>query len=243
MEAYYAVKYRRVEILRAVSILKPLRGRRGIEIGGPSPIFREVLPVYRFAASLDCANFADQTTWEGRIVAGPASFRFDGDRAGVQYVLEATALDEIASHQYDFLMSSNCLEHVANPIKALREWMRVVAPGGHILLVLPRKESNFDHRRQTTSFAHLLDDYENDVDEHDMTHLEEILAAHDFGRDRPAKNPEFFRQRAADNFGNRCLHHHVFDDELIARLFEHLGIRRLHAIATDYDYIALGRLP
>jgi hypothetical protein len=121
--------------------------------------------------------------------------------------------------------------------------MRVVRPGGHLLLVLPRKEGNFDHRRPITPFAHLVDDFERGTDEHDMTHLEQIVELHDFGRDPPARNPEFFRARSADNFRNRGLHHHVFDDVLIARLFAHVGIRLVHAARTESDYISLGRLP
>jgi SAM-dependent methyltransferase len=242
-EKLYAIRDRGVQIPDAPNVLKPLRRRHGLEIGGPSGIFVDVVPVYRIAGALDGANFADDTMWEGRIVAGASTFRFDGDRRGTQFVHEATALDTVPAQRYDFVISSNCLEHVANPIKALREWMRVIVPGGHLLLVLPRKESNFDHRRPITAFEHLLEDFERDVDEHDMTHLEQIVELHDFERDPPARNPEFFRTRSADNFRNRGLHHHVFDEALIARLFAHLGIRPLHAVSTRTDHIALGRLP
>jgi SAM-dependent methyltransferase len=43
------------------------------------------------------------------------------------------------SYIYDFCFASHVLEHIANPLKALQGWIRIVKPGGHIILVLPEK--------------------------------------------------------------------------------------------------------
>src|SRR5690349_20612939 len=37
----------------------------------------------------------------------------------------------------DYVASSHVLEHLANPIAALREWYRVIKPGGHVYMVVP----------------------------------------------------------------------------------------------------------
>lgn len=218
------------------------RGLSGVEIGGPSLFFRCQLPLYAVAASLDGVNFSSSTMWEGAIEEG-GHFRFAPDRAGRQFIAEASALEGIDRGTYEFLVSSNCLEHVANPLKALQEWIRVVKPGGLLLLVLPNKTANFDHRRPTTTFAHLLEDYRCDTSEDDMTHLSEILALHDLARDPWAGSRENFERRCWENVTLRGMHHHVFDAEVIAQMASHLGILPIFRGATPTDYVYLGRTP
>ncbi len=221
--------------------LRQVRGKSGIEIGGPSKIFRTTLPVYASASALDCVNFSHQTVWES-VIDEAKPYRYYKSKMGRQFIREATHLDGIQSNSYQFLISSNCLEHVANPLKALEEWRRVVEPDGFILLILPRKESNYDHRRRVTSFEHLLEDYENQISEDDLTHLEEILPQHDLSRDPLAGDTVHFRERSLKNLENRCLHHHVFDAPLIRRMFEHFGVLLMRADATRTDYLALGQV-
>ena len=100
----------------------------GIEIGGPSACFKTVLPIYRYVASLDGTNFSTKTLWESSLADGEP-YRYRRRQPGRQIIAEATDLNGIPSNSYDFLLSSNCLEHIANPIKALTEWVRVVKPG------------------------------------------------------------------------------------------------------------------
>jgi SAM-dependent methyltransferase len=218
------------------------RGQVGLEVGGPSELFRRVLPIYEVAAAVDGANFSSTTIWEGAISAG-RTFEFMTGRVGLQYIAEATDLSVIPSARYDFVISSNCLEHVANPLKAVGEWLRVLRSGGHLLLVLPRKESNFDHHRPITEFSHLLQDFEFDMSEHDLTHLDEILKLHDYARDPPAGDRAQMNRRSLANFDNRCLHHHVFDQGLIEEVFRHFGLVTLHRTTTKTDHIAVARKP
>lgn len=212
----------------------------GIEIGGPSSCFKNVLPVYRHVASLDGTNFAAKTLWESSLADGEP-YRYHRRQPGRQIIAEATDLSGIPSSSYDFLLSSNCLEHIANPIKALTEWVRVVKPGGALILVLPKKESNFDHLRPTTTIEHLLEDHARDVGEDDLSHLDEILALHDLKMDPPAGNLAQFRERSLQNFDNRALHHHVFDADLIAQLLAVTGLRTVDISNTRTDYYALAR--
>ena len=40
-----------------------LRGGAGLEIGGPTKLFRRDLPVYKVVAALDGVNFSHTTVW------------------------------------------------------------------------------------------------------------------------------------------------------------------------------------
>jgi SAM-dependent methyltransferase len=202
-----------------------LDGRSGLEIGGPSAIFSVggVMPLYAVVGSLDNCNFATRTVWEGRIEEG-RTFTFSPYRPpGWQYITEAVDLRAVEDARYDFVLSSHTLEHVANPVKALDEWMRVLKKAGVLVLVLPHKEATFDHRRPVTSLEHLLDDHAADVDERDLTHLPEILELHDLSRDPAAGGREAFVERCHGNPDNRSMHHHVFDTDLAVRLLDLRG--------------------
>jgi SAM-dependent methyltransferase len=184
----------------------------------------------------------DRTVWEGSLSAG-RTFDWGGPSPGEQFLCEASRLDPVPSAAYDFVLSSNCLEHVANPLAALAEWRRVTRPGGWLVLALPRRERNFDHRRPVTTMAHLEDDLRTGKGEDDLTHLDEILALHDLSRDPLGGTPEAFAARSRVNHENRCLHHHVFDAALVRDVMRHAGYDVVRAASTGSDHLALGRLP
>ncbi|MBM2840216.1 MAG: methyltransferase protein [Bacteroidetes bacterium] len=194
----------------------------GLEIGGPSSLFDDggALPVYAVLKRLDNCNFSNTTVWEGNLKEG-TTFRFHKDKPlGRQFICEAFDLGAIKSASYDFVISSNTIEHVANPLKALFEWKRVVKDNGHLLLVAPHRDTTFDHNRPITSLPHIVEDYERHTGEDDMTHLDEILALHDLDMDPPAGDHESFRERSINNLQNRCLHQHVFNTELVVQLLD-----------------------
>ena len=43
-------------------------------------------------------------------------------------------------------------------------------------------DNNFDKKRPITSFEHLLDDYKNNMDEDDLTHMDEVIKLTDFSK-------------------------------------------------------------
>lgn len=224
--------YRRVlpNRLACYKNLKPLfQGKIGLEIGGPSKIFKrgKSFPIYAIAARVDNCNFGHQTIWEGAVNEG-ATFHFDRLRApGNQYIAEATNLVQIASTSYDFVLSSHSLEHVANPLQALSEWSRVLKEKGLLVLLVPHRDGTFDHRRPVTSLAHFIEDFEQQISEGDLTHMEEILRLHDLPMDLGAGDLEAFKQRSKENLENRCFHHHVFDTRLAVEVVHHLGLQIL----------------
>jgi SAM-dependent methyltransferase len=219
-------------------------GKKGIEIGGPSRIFEYfgAVPLYSQIRDLDGINFSGNTVWEGKIDQGK-TFRFDErKRVGYQFIGEAADLSFSTDEKYDFVISSNCLEHLANPLKAIREWLRVITPNGVLLIVVPHKDKTFDHKRPVTRFDHLVDDFNRNTAEDDMTHLEEILSLHDLEMDLPAGNFEQFSARCRSNIENRCMHHHVFSATLLSEIFRHLDRQVLsYNILNDGNIVVLVR--
>jgi len=101
-------------------------------------------------------------------------------------------------------------------LKAIKEWVRVLKPGGFILLVLPDKRFTFDRKRPDTTFSHILSDFESKIGEDDLTHLSEILQLHDLKMDPGAgRDFEVFKKRCENNFVVRGLHQHVFSFDLL----------------------------
>lgn len=216
-------------------IKRALAGKRGLEIGGPSRIFSPatpngyIPPVYAVAASMDNCNFAIDTTWSQGESGRTFRYLPDAD-PGMQYIHDATNLASIEDRSYDFLLASHILEHVANPLRALAEFHRVVKPSGYLLIAVPDRRHTFDHRRPVTSFAHLEADLTADTGESDLTHLDEILSLHDLDMDPLAGSPEEFRTRCLRNAETRCMHHHVFDLALLDSVVRHVGFRPLYGI-------------
>jgi len=189
-----------------------IEGRRSIEIGGPSATFLAtgVLPIYPAMRTIDNVNFASETLWEGALEDG-APYLPMGSPTGVQLLREATDLRDIPDEAYDVVLSSHVLEHIANPLRALREWRRVCRESGILCLIVPHRDGSFDRRRPVTSIDHLRGDAVAEVDEGDDTHFEEVIRLHDLHRDRPAGSLGDFKARVADNRRVRSVHHHVFD--------------------------------
>ncbi len=213
-------------------------GKNGIEIGGPSNIFRSLIPVYFSANKVDGVNFSNRTVWEGDIQAGN-TYQYLPGKFGHQYISDGTDLSEINSNSYEFLLSSDCLEHIANPIKALLEWNRILKTNHLMLLVLPNKTSNFDHQRAYTSYEHIIDDFETNKDETDLTHLREILTFHDLSKDPAAGNFEEFTLRSLNNFHNRCLHHHVYNEDTIRKILTKSGFETISFQETQTSFVTI----
>lgn len=45
-----------------------------------------------------------------------------------------------ADNSYDFVHSSHCLEHMVDPHVALRNWIRLCRPGGHVIILVPDED-------------------------------------------------------------------------------------------------------
>jgi SAM-dependent methyltransferase len=81
-----------------------------------------------------------------------------GVRPGVK--LDAIACGDILPFKdacFDFVVTSHVIEHFFDPIRALKEWRRVVRPGGYLFVIVPHKERTFDKARPRTPLAELIE--------------------------------------------------------------------------------------
>ena len=218
------------------------KDKKGIEIGGPSKFFSAdgFFPVYPLATSIDGCNFSSQTVWEGNLQEGE-NYVYNPGKQGQQYICEGAEVEIIDKDNYNFLLSCNNLEHIANPIKAVGNWLALLKHDGTIVLVLPRKQSNFDHKRTVTSFEHLLSDYKNNTSEADLSHINEILQLHDLKLDPLAGDFQSFKERSLQNFTNRCLHHHVYDIPLLEEICNFFNLQVIIKISLTANHILIAR--
>lgn len=63
----------------------------------------------------------------------------------------------------DFVVSAHVIEHFPDPIKALREWYRLIRKGGYIFMIVPHQERTFDKARSRTTLQELIDRHEGSV--------------------------------------------------------------------------------
>jgi SAM-dependent methyltransferase len=187
--------------------------KTGVEIGGPSQTGNTI--IYENATVLDNVIFSRDTVWSSH---QSADYHYYKNKTGKVIVNDAVNIFQIYDEAYDFCFSSHSLEHIANPLKAVREWLRIIKPNGHIIIIVPEKSVCFDHKRSYSKFSSLLSQYEKNVGEDDLSTLPEILLNHDLRMDPPAGDLGAFTKRSLDNFNNRCLHHYVYNDELLMEI-------------------------
>jgi SAM-dependent methyltransferase len=75
---------------------------------------------------------------------------------------DAEYMNGCEDSQYDFVHSSHCLEHIRNPEVALKHWLRILKPGGHMVVLIPDEDMyeqgvfpstyNTDHKWTFTVF-------------------------------------------------------------------------------------------
>lgn len=207
------------------SLINIFKATSGLEIGGPSMAFSKkgFLPLYDDVGSLDGCNFSTNTVWEGKIKEGPY-FKY-GNRKGWQYIKDAVDLSGIENNKYDFILSCHSIEHIANPIKALMEWKRVLKNNGVMLIIVPHKDGTFDRKRPITTLEHLISDYNNETTEDDETHFSEVISLHDMNLDPGSTIIDSFIERTRNNSENRCIHHHVFNTPLLIDLIDYCGFK------------------
>jgi SAM-dependent methyltransferase len=85
----------------------------GLDVGGapdPLSLYQELFPL-----------ITEVRVWD----------RADGD---------AQFLDGLEDDNFDFIHSSHCLEHLDDPETGLRNWLRVLKPGGYLVATVPDED-------------------------------------------------------------------------------------------------------
>lgn len=202
--------------------------KMGVEIGGPS-LTGEF--IYNKSLTMDNVIFSQNTVWSNHT----EEYNYYPGKTGKVIINDAVNISLLENETYDFCFSSHCLEHIANPLKAVIEWLRIVKEGGYIIMILPEKSVCFDHKRNISKFSTLLSQYEKDVGEDDLSTLPEILANHDLSLDPPAGDLGSFTRRSLDNYNNRCLHHYVYSPDLLGEICDYCNCEFVFTITRGLD--------
>lgn len=65
---------------------------------------------------------------------------------------------------FDFVLSEHVLEHLPDPIRAIKEWYRVMNEGGHLFLFMPHPDRTFDKNRARSTIEQLKKAHESKLD-------------------------------------------------------------------------------
>ncbi len=151
--------------------------------------------------------------------------------------LDSDGLGQFRDGAFDFVVMNHVLEHVANPVKAVREVFRICGKGGIVIISIPDKDYTFDRGRELTSWEHLWSDYVQDVKESGDDHYESFLrsaAPHVFRE--PPENLKIHIQLSR----NRREHAHVWTSQtfeaFLLACFRNLGIEascRFKSVASE----------
>ena len=175
--------------------------------------------------------------------------RFPGSRHP-DFVSDGEHFPTVANDTFDFVVANHVLEHIGNPIRALKEWHRILRPGGLLFMALPDKRYTFDYMRKRTTLRHIQDDYHNNLDPR-LRNLDHLIDC--------ATNVEGFTPYGDDwkrwiehrfETGFSDIHHHVWVLKDALRLMLYLRtsgiapfalVRYLNTSAFGNEFILLLR--
>jgi SAM-dependent methyltransferase len=128
--------------------------------------------------------------------------------------VDQDALLRFPDGAFDFVVANHVLEHLANPVKAVREVFRICREGGMVVISIPDKDFTFDRGRELTPWTHLWSDYVDDTRVVADDHFEGFLrsaAPHVF-TEPPENLPIHLR-----HVRSRREHAHVWNSESFGR--------------------------
>jgi SAM-dependent methyltransferase len=142
----------------------------------------------------------------------------------VDVVDDAERLSRFASDSLDFVIANHVLEHIEDPVLSLENMLRVLRPGGILLLVLPDPRHTFDARRPRTTIDHVLRDHLDGPEVSRWQHYEE------WARLIEGLPEELVAARAGE-FARDDAHHHFH----VWELEDFLAL--LRALELPYDLL------
>lgn len=134
---------------RSLVAQKYLEGS-GLEIGAfASPTLAPLGVKVRYVDRVSADYWADNEEYRGVKIVEP------------DVIDDGATLSTILNDSQDFVVSFQMLEHVPNTMETLKNWIRVIKPGGLLVISVPDKRYTRDRARQTTSLEHFVHDFEH----------------------------------------------------------------------------------
>jgi len=192
--------------------------KNALEIGGPSSLLNSF---YTHLEQLTVLNYEPAMTKHSQVGNSPVIY---GDATNEDIL---TQLDE----KYDLLITSHTLEHIANPIKALKIWKQLLKTGGTILSIVPCKHHCWDKARSYTTLSHLIKDYMYNTLESDLTHVHESNCMIE-------TRPNYYNDVGVSNDA-RVIHHHVYSKSILSEMHSYAGFKQILSDNIEDDPLQL----
>ena len=91
------------------------------------------------------------------LITRAKSFGFPIDAVPQIQFVSPTGDLSIVPKQYDYVVSSHCIEHQPDLIRHLRDVARVLVPGGHYVVIAPDKRYCFDYYNNASTIADVVE--------------------------------------------------------------------------------------
>ncbi|MCX4155012.1 MULTISPECIES: methyltransferase domain-containing protein [Paraburkholderia] len=191
-----------------------------------------------------------QTEYVDRLTAEQTSVQFGipiDTLVKVTHLTDGGRLDSFPSASRDYLIANHVLEHFDDPVGAVIEWLRVLAPAGRLLITLPNYRNNqFDFRRRPPTRRHFERDY-LDADHRAASerdhYCELVQSIYGFPEDDPVipATADVWIER-----GDRS-HYHVYDEFALRDVLElaaeksGIGLRIVDQFLIDsgFEYLVV----
>jgi predicted SAM-dependent methyltransferase len=167
--------------------------------------------------------------------AGAHLFDITGSLAPPKIVSDLETMHGFETDSQDFIIANHVIEHVEDPLKALRAMSRVLRTNGVIYLAIPDKRFTFDKERAVTPLDHLLRDHAEGPDGSLADHYEEWVRVVDglTGDAHAQKVSTMLRERAN-------IHFHAWDFAAMLELFAY--VERDRSFELDIENATLNSI-
>jgi SAM-dependent methyltransferase len=214
-----------MSFLKTIEILK---NKKGLEFGGPTELFSNQqfnMPLYA-NVDLDGGNIIKDNHFQHSFSDNFIYY----NKIGLQYNIDCAEDLSIIRKKYDFIVTSHVIEHIANPIKAIKNWSeKLLDDGGYILSIIPDYRFCFDRHRTLTTIEHLINDYQLNIGEDDGTHIDEQKKLHDWS----LGGHKDFYELCEKNYKTRVVHHHTFTPDTVNEMFDYCGLKTIQIFKHD----------
>lgn len=138
------------------TVSKYLKGLRGIEIGGAA----------HNDFGLDALNIDLKDNTKPQDAYYQEQIRCGATKPKKVDIIASGDNLPFTDNSVDFVFSSHVLEHFFDPIKAIKEWLRVTKQGGYVVIIVPHKDRTTEKDKPRTTLQELIDRHEGQIINH-----------------------------------------------------------------------------